>query len=155
MGARFSGADQLPFPERGLLFGSFGGTALGQADQPRQEMVAVGEESNNLEKVLINIADIMIDVFSAESAVLRAAAQTDRTPRGALHADAARVFVNDAAMRVDASARQALAAMTQGDTLRTMLAALRRLAKFVPIDTVTLRRRLADEAIVRGGYIFA
>jgi hypothetical protein len=69
--------------------------------------------------------------------------------------DAARVFVNDAAMRIDASARQALAAMTQGDTLRTMLAALRRLMKFVPIDTVTLRRRLADEAVARGGYIFA
>jgi hypothetical protein len=58
-------------------------------------------------------------------------------------------------MPIDASARHALAAMTQGDTLRTMLAALRRLAKFVPIDTVTLRRRLADEAVVRGGYIFA
>jgi hypothetical protein len=45
--------------------------------------------------------------------------------------------------------------MTQGDTLRTCLAALRRLLKFVPIDTVTLRRRLADEAVARGGYVFA
>ena len=50
-------------------------------------------------------------------------------PRASLHVDAARVFVNDAAMRVDASARQALAAMVDGDTLRTMLAALRRVLK--------------------------
>jgi hypothetical protein len=58
-------------------------------------------------------------------------------------------------MRIDASARQALAAMAAGDALRTMLAALLRLLKFVPIDTVTLRRRLADEAVARGGYFFA
>jgi len=118
-------------------------------------MQTYGQKLADQQEVLINAADIMIDVFSAESAVLRALAQGDRTPRGALHVDAARVFVNDAAMRIDASARQALAAMTQGDTLRTMLAALRRLMKFTPIDTVTLRRRLADEAVARGGYIFA
>jgi alkylation response protein AidB-like acyl-CoA dehydrogenase len=118
-------------------------------------MQTYGQKLADQQEVLINVADIMIDVFSAESAVLRALAQADRTPRAALHVDAARVFVNDAAMRIDACARQALAAMTQGDTLRTMLAALRRLMKFAPIDTVTLRRRLADEAVARGGYIFA
>jgi alkylation response protein AidB-like acyl-CoA dehydrogenase len=118
-------------------------------------MQTYGQKLADQQEVLMNIADIMIDVFSAESAVLRAVAQSGRTPHASLHADAARVFVNDASMRIDASARQALAAMTQGDTLRTMLAALRRLMKFMPIDTVTLRRRLADEAVVRGGYVFA
>ena len=118
-------------------------------------MQTYGQKLAEQQEVLMNVADIMIDVFSAESAVLRALAQSESTPQGALHADAARVFVNDAAMRIDATARQALAAMTKGDTLRTMLAALRRLLKFSPIDTVTLRRRLADEAVVRGGYIFA
>ena len=118
-------------------------------------MQTYGQKLADQQEVLTHIADIMIDVFSAESAVLRAAALTEQSPRAALHADAARVFVNDAAMRIDASARQALAAMTQGDTLRTCLAALRRLLKFVPIDTVTLRRRLADEAVARGGYVFA
>ena len=46
------------------------------------------------------------------------------------------MFVNDAAMRVEMTARQALAAMAEGDTLRTMLAALRRLLKAAPVDTV-------------------
>jgi alkylation response protein AidB-like acyl-CoA dehydrogenase len=118
-------------------------------------MQTYGQKLADQQEVLMNIADTMIDVFSAESAVLRAAAESSRTPHASLHVDAARVFVNDASMRIDASARQALAAMTQGDTLRTMLAALRRLMKFMPIDTVTLRRRLADEAVVRGGYVFA
>ena len=99
------------------------------------------------------LADIAIDVYSAESAALRAQAASDtNAPRAALHLDAARVFVNDAALRIDASARQALAAMVDGDALRTMLAALRRLLKVTPINTVAARRRLADETVSRGGY---
>ena len=83
------------------------------------------------------------------------AAVSGRLPLASLHADAARVVVNDAAMRIDASARQALAAMAEGDTLRTTLAALRRLLKVTPVNTVALRRRIADETVARGGYIFA
>jgi hypothetical protein len=41
-----------------------------------------------------------------------------------------------------------------GDNLRTALAALRRLSKLIPVNSVALRRRLADEAVTRGGYIF-
>ena len=89
----------------------------------------------------MHLADIMIDVFSAESAVLRAQRRSrGARPRAALHADAARVFVNDAALRIEASARQALAAMAEGDTLRTMLAALRRLLK---VDAGQHRRAAA------------
>jgi hypothetical protein len=51
-------------------------------------------------------------------------------------------------------ARQALAAMLGGDSLQTALAALRRLLKVTPVNAVALRRRLADEAVARGGYIF-
>ena len=107
------------------------------------------------QEVLMLVADILIDVLSAESAVLRAIAAADRhVARAPLHADAAQVFVNDAVLRVEASARQALAAMVEGDTLRTMLAALRRLLKVTPVNTVAIRRRLADESVARGGYIF-
>ena len=71
-----------------------------------------------------------------------------------LQADAARAYVNDAALRIDAAAKSALAAMTAGDTLRTHLVVLRRLLKVTPVNTVTIRRRLADKAIERSGYIF-
>jgi alkylation response protein AidB-like acyl-CoA dehydrogenase len=116
-------------------------------------MQTFGTKLTDEQEVLMHLADISIDVFSAESAVLRAqAASASGAPRAALHADAARVFVNDAAMRIDASARQALAATVEGDTLRTMLAALRRLLKVSPINTVAARRRLADATVERGGY---
>src|SRR5436190_1549925 len=119
-------------------------------------MQTYGTKLTDEQEVLMHLADIAIDVFSAESATLRARAASDRhDPKAALHADAARAFVNDAAMRIDASARQALGAMVEGDALRTLLAALRRVIKVTPINTVALRRRLADETMVRGGYVFA
>ena len=118
-------------------------------------MQTYGAALADQQEVLMHAADILIDVFSAESAVLRAqAASHASVPRASLQVDAARVFVNDAAMRIEASARQALAAMVEGDALRTALAALRRLSKVTPINTVALRRRIADEAVARGGYIF-
>src|SRR5471032_149519 len=119
-------------------------------------MQTYGAKLTDEQEVLMHLADISIDVFSAESATLRAqAAVESKAPRAALHEDAARVFVNDAALRIDASARQALAAMADGDTLRTMLAALRRLLKVTPINTVAARRRLADVTVERGGYPLA
>jgi alkylation response protein AidB-like acyl-CoA dehydrogenase len=115
-----------------------------------------GPKVGDAQEVLMHAADILMDVYAAESAVLRAlAAGAAKAPRAALHADAARVFVNDAALRIDASARQALAAMADGDALRTMLAALRRLSKTAPINTAALRRSLADAAVEKGAYPFS
>jgi alkylation response protein AidB-like acyl-CoA dehydrogenase len=118
-------------------------------------MQRYGEEIVEQQEVLLSIADIVIAVACAESALLRAISAAD--PRGniaSFHADAASTFINDAAWRIEGAARQTLAAMAEGDTLRTHLAALRRLLKVTPIDTVTRRRRIADETVRRGGYIF-
>ena len=118
-------------------------------------MQTYGKAMADEQEVMMHLADMLIDVFSAESAAMRAhAASIEAGPRASLHVETARLFVNDAAMRIEMSAKQALAAMTEGDTLRTMLAALRRLFKVNPINTVAIRRRLADEAVAHGGYIF-
>jgi alkylation response protein AidB-like acyl-CoA dehydrogenase len=119
-------------------------------------MQTYGQKLTDEQEVLMHLADITMEVYASESAALRALAASGRGDRkAALHVDAARVFVSDAALRIDASARQALAAMSDGDTLRTMLAALRRILKVTPINTVAARRRLADETVARGGYPFA
>jgi len=150
--ASMSGAADSPLSEERRAVDAFKKTALMVLGLAMQ---TYGQKLADQQEVLMDIADIMIDVFSAESALLRAAAQTGPTPRASLHADAARVFANDASMRIDASARQALAAMTQGDTLRTMLAALRRVMKVTPVNTVAARRRLADATVERGAYPLA
>jgi hypothetical protein len=119
-------------------------------------MQTFGQKLTDEQEIMMHAADILIDVFAAESAVLRAQAASRRNlPKAALHVDAARVFVNDAALRIEASARQALAAAVEGDPLRTTIAGLRRLLKVTPINTVALRRRLSEEAVSRGGYPFA
>ncbi len=107
-------------------------------------MQTYGEKLPDEQEVLLAAADIVIDTFASESALLRAA-----QAGGALHSAAASVYVNDAVARVEASAKTALAAMAEGDTLRTLLAALRRLLKVTPINTVALRRQLADATVER------
>ena len=111
-----------------------------------------GEELTDEQEVLIGIADMIVAVACAESALLRASSASGAA--AALHIDAASIFINDAALRLEMLARQMLAAMSDGDTLRTNLAALRRLLKVAPIDTVSRRRRIADETVRRGSYIF-
>ena len=144
--------DDAPLGEEGRAVAAFKKAALlvlGVAMQTYRERLSDEQE------VLIHVADILMDVYAAESAVLRAsAAQQAKHGTSDLQAAAARVFVNDAGMRIEVSARQALASIADGDTLRTLLAGLRRVLKQTPINTVALRRRLADETVSRGAYIF-
>jgi alkylation response protein AidB-like acyl-CoA dehydrogenase len=122
---------------------------LGLAMQTYREKLPEQQE------VLMHAADMLIDTYAAESALLRASRSLAAgTAAADLQADAVRVFVNDAAMRVEASARQALAVIVEGDMLRTTVAGLRRLFRQMPVNTAALRRRIADETVARGSYIF-
>ncbi|HEX5111084.1 MAG TPA: acyl-CoA dehydrogenase family protein [Vicinamibacterales bacterium] len=117
-------------------------------------MQTYGDALTDEQEVLGFAADVLLDTFSADSAVLRAQeAVRTRHPQAAMHEAAARLFVAGAAQRVEAAAKDALAAMAGGDTLRTLLAALRRVLKVAPVNAVALRRQLADAATERGGYI--
>ena len=118
-------------------------------------MQTCGEKLSDQQELLSFTADILIDAYGAESMVHRARqADDDGVGTAALQADAARAFVSDAAVRIDGAARSALAALAEGDALRTHLAALRRLLRVPPVNTVAIRRRLADQTVARAGYIF-
>jgi alkylation response protein AidB-like acyl-CoA dehydrogenase len=119
-------------------------------------MQTYGDKLTDQQELLGYAADIVIDIYGAESATLRArAALAARHQQAPLHEAAARLVVNDGAQRVEVAARNALAAMAEGDTLRTLLAALRRVLKVSPLNTVALRRQLADSALANGGYILS
>jgi hypothetical protein len=111
-------------------------------------MQTFGEALADQQELLLWTADIIIDTFAAESVVLRAAGA------GELHHAAAQVFVHDAANRVEIAARTALPCVAEGDALRTLLAALRRLLKPLPLNTVALRREIADAVLDRRMYIY-
>jgi alkylation response protein AidB-like acyl-CoA dehydrogenase len=119
-------------------------------------MQRYGVKLEQEQEVLSYLADILIDTYAAESSVLRAQDAAARKLSNAdAHADAARISTNEAAGRIELAARSCLAAMAEGDTLRTQLAALRRLMKVTPVNTVSMRRRLAEATSAKGGYLFA
>jgi alkylation response protein AidB-like acyl-CoA dehydrogenase len=114
-----------------------------------------GEKLGDQQEVLMAAADIMIDVYGSESALLRAQqADNQQDASARFHAAAAQIVVNDSVDRVEHAARTALAGMAEGDTLRTLLAALRRLLKASPVNTIALRRDLADAVVGRKSYLF-
>jgi alkylation response protein AidB-like acyl-CoA dehydrogenase len=148
------GPSDAPLDDEMRLVASFKQVALMVLGTAMQ---TYGAALSDEQEVLSFAADVLIDVYASESAVLRArqAVSLAEAPeeRRRMHLAAARTFVNDAAQRVDVSARNAFAAMADGDTLRTLLSALRRVLKSAPVNTVVLRRQLADAATAGGRYI--
>lgn len=106
--------------------------------------------------VLSWTADVIIDAYLMDSVIGRAAKLIARDGEEKHRAaiDAARLYSHDAIQRIDTAARNALAAITDGDELRTLLAALRRFTKQEPINTAAIRESLADRVVEAGGYIF-
>ena len=119
--------------------------------------VAVQKYMDDLDEqqsVLGGIADIIIEAYGMESALLRtlkiAAAQGEDESKTVI--DMTRLYVYGTMGKVDLWAREVLAACSEGDELRTMLAALRRLVKYTPIDTMHLRLGIADYFIDKEKY---
>jgi alkylation response protein AidB-like acyl-CoA dehydrogenase len=108
----------------------------------------------NQQEVLLGAADIIIDAYQMETAILRAQKQAEKGD-ASRQVDMAQVFCNDAIQRVEAKAKNTIAAMAEGDELRTMLAALRRFTKNnFPVNTVAARQRIADTLIRANAYTY-
>jgi alkylation response protein AidB-like acyl-CoA dehydrogenase len=101
------------------------------------------------QEILLGIADIIMDAYAMESAILRAQklAASEGEAAAARYVDMTRVFCNDAVERIEARAKNTLAGMSEGDELRTLLAALRRFTKLTPMNTIVARQRVADVLI--------
>jgi alkylation response protein AidB-like acyl-CoA dehydrogenase len=108
------------------------------------------------QEILMSVANIIMDTFAMESAILRtqkmAAGQGDQAV--AQYAEMTRVFCNDAIERIEAEAKNTLAAMAEGDELRTLLAALRRFTKMTPMNTVAARQKIANAMIEANRYVY-
>lgn len=120
---------------------------------------AVQKFMTNLEKeqeIIMDIADMLIELFVAESTVLRT--EKVLSVRGeaasSLQIDLARVYVSDALERINLSGKHAITAFNEGDTLRIMLMGLKRFTKYEPINTTAARRRIADKMIEENHYPF-
>jgi alkylation response protein AidB-like acyl-CoA dehydrogenase len=111
-------------------------------------------ELQNQQEILINAADIIIDAYAMETAILRAqklAAKGNADNQ----IDMAQVFCNDAIQRIEATAKNTIAAMSEGDEGKMLQVALKRFTKNnSPINTIAARQRIADTLIAANKYAF-
>ena len=124
---------------------------LGTAAQ--KYMMALAEQ----QEVLLNCADIIMDAYQMESAILRAKKLAEKSGNAAAadQIDMAAVFCNDAIQRIEMKARNTLIAIAEGDEGRTLLIALKRFTKNnYPVNTIAARRRIADALIAANTYAF-
>jgi hypothetical protein len=105
------------------------------------------EEIQEQQEILAAVSDMILDLYLAESAVLRAVRDAN-----AAHVAASSLFVNDMVPRLEARTREVIATLAVGDELRSRLAALRRFTRWTPVDTISLRRQLAGAVLARDGY---
>ena len=104
------------------------------------------------QEIVAALSNIVMDVYAIESSLRRA--QKSGAGANSPMAEAARAYTYDAMDRIEKEARTALAATSDGDTLVTQLAALRRLAKHAPVDVIALRRRVAQAVMAQDRYPF-
>ena len=109
------------------------------------------------QEVMGAIADMTIETYAMESAVLRAQKLVEA--KGEREASLAiamtRVYLAQAMEKVESAAKRIIAAVADGDMLRTQLAILRRLAKYEPFNTIELRQQIAQRTIEVGKYSLA
>jgi butyryl-CoA dehydrogenase len=109
------------------------------------------------QEIMGAIADMTIESYAMESAVLRAQkiAETKGEAAAAVPVAMTRVYISQAMEKIESAAKKVIAAVADGDMLRTQLAILRRLAKYEPFNTIELRQQIAQKVIERGKYTLA
>lgn len=105
------------------------------------------------QELLLGVADIAIEIYAMESAVLRAL-KAIRAGRPGLKPEMARVYCQEAFERIATIARTLLPAVEEdGDTLRTQLSMLKRLTRYTPTNTIALKRQIAARVLEKGDYV--
>lgn len=124
--------------------------AAGGAVQKFREKLADEQE------LIGALANMVMEIYAMESCLLRAqkAAGSRGEAAAATMIDATRVFIADAAERVDHEAKRAIAAVHEGDMLTTQMAVLKRFGKRPAVDTIALRRRVASAVQAQDRYPF-
>jgi alkylation response protein AidB-like acyl-CoA dehydrogenase len=108
------------------------------------------------QELVAALSNIVMEIYAMESSLLRAQKAAGAKGQAAAQAmiDAARVFISDAAERVEHEAKRAVAALHEGDMLTTQMSVLRRFAKRAPVDTIALRRNVAAAVQSQDRYPF-
>ena len=149
----FGAEDEAPFAKERKLVANLKKAILMTSGAAVQKLMMKIE---NEQEVLMNIADMAIETFNAESVLLRVMKMVDEKGEvtSQLHLDMMRTYLYDAADRVNKSGKDAVNAFSDGDEQRMILMGLKRFTKAEPFNTKDARRRIADKMISEGKYCF-
>ena len=108
------------------------------------------------QEIIMNLADMVIETYVAESVLLRVEKRIDLlgTEANTLQKDIAQVYLNEAVEKVNSAGKSAITSFAESDELRVMLMGLKRFTKIEPLNLKDARRRIADALIAKNDYIF-
>jgi hypothetical protein len=149
----FGDSDDAPFAKEKKTIQQFKKAILMVAGAAVQKLMMQLERE---QEVLMNIADMSIEVFHAESALLRAMKLVEKVgeQEAALQIDIMRTYLYDAADRINKAGKDALNSFAEGDELRMMHIGLKRFTKVEPFNSKAARQRIAQKLIAENKYCF-
>ena len=147
----FGNDDETPFAAERKAVTNFKKAILLVAGGAVQKLM---QDIQNEQEILMNIADMAIETFGAESALLRLLKRIELEGEAAntLQADIVRTYINDAADRINKYGKDAINSFASGDEQRMMLLGIKRFTKTAPFNTRDARRRIADKLIAENKY---
>ncbi|MFY9907436.1 MAG: acyl-CoA dehydrogenase family protein [Terriglobales bacterium] len=110
-----------------------------------------GDKLEQRQEIIMNLSDIIMEVFAMESALLRSR-KLAASGSGANAADATAVYLRDAIGRIEQASRTVLSASAEGDELRRNLSRLREYATHDPVNAIALRRQIAARLLANERY---
>jgi alkylation response protein AidB-like acyl-CoA dehydrogenase len=149
----FGGDDDAPFAREKKYISNFKKAVLMVAGAAAQKLMM---ELSKEQEVLINIADMMIDLYVSESVLLRVEKLSGLkgAENCAAQLEIMRVYLNDAADRINKNGKEAINSFADGDELRMMLMGLKRFTKTEPFNAKEARRVVAAKLISENKYCF-
>jgi hypothetical protein len=108
------------------------------------------------QEVLMGISDMMIEVYVAESALVRVDKLIIREgqEKHQVAYECAMVYLHEAVEKVHYAGREVIMGFAKGDELNVLLMGLKRFTKIAPKNLIEARRVIAQAAIAKNGYIF-
>ena len=149
----FGAEDDTLFAKEKKYIQNFKKVALMVAGSAAQKlMMTLAKE----QEILMNVADIVIELYAAESTLLRVEKLVSQKGEEAcaVQIDIVRVLVNDIADRINIYGKNALYSFAEGDEMKMMLMGLKRFTKVEPFNVKDARRRVAAVAIDANKYPF-
>ncbi|MBI5370908.1 MAG: acyl-CoA dehydrogenase family protein [Sphingobacteriales bacterium] len=149
----FGASDESPFAAERKLVANLKKAILMTSGAAVQKLMMKIESE---QEVLMNIADMAIETFNAESVLLRVMKMVEEKGEAACqgYLDIMRTYLYDAADKVNKSGKDAINAFADGDEQKMILIGLKRFTKAEPFNSKDARRRIADKMIAEGKYCF-